>query len=70
VKFEFLPEEMKKFVRPPKKEAKDDDKRKKIIKDENKTEVEEHKLDIIDDRELDYSKLDNVEIILNKYKNQ
>lgn len=61
---------MKKFVRPPKKEAKDDDKRKKIIKDENKTEVEEHKLDIIDDRELDYSKLDNVEIILNKYKNQ
>ena len=25
---------------------------------------------MIDDRDLDYSKLDNVELVLNKYKNQ
>jgi len=71
VKFEMLPEDMKKLVRPPKKEKDDDDKKKKTDgKDKKKTEeIEEHKLDIIDDRDLDYSKLDNVEVILNKYKN-
>lgn len=32
-------------------------------------EEEEQEADILDDRDLDYSKQDNVDLVLNKYKN-
>lgn len=62
---------MKRYIRPPKKEkeTKDDDKKNKK---EAKTqeEVMEHQLEFVDDRDMDFSILDNVSNILNKYKNQ
>lgn len=43
VKFEFLPEDMKKFIRPPKKEkATDDDKKKPKEKVKETEEIKEH----------------------------
>ena len=68
VLFENLPEEMKQFIRPP-----------KIIKDKGKekpkqtkeaAEVKEQIIEIEEDTKLDYTKMDNVEKILTKYKNQ
>jgi hypothetical protein len=71
VKFEFLPEEMKKFVRPPneKKEKKDKNEEKDGAKKEKKIEVKEQIVEIEDDKDLDYTKMDNVEKTLTKYKN-
>jgi translation initiation factor 3 subunit C len=71
VKFEFLPEDMKPYIRPPSKAqtAKEKDTKKKpnaaVVKDE-----EEAVVDIIDDRDLDFSKQENIDTVLNKYKNQ
>ena len=72
VKFENLPEDMKPFIRPPSKsEAKKVDRSKpKTTAAADKAEEEEQVVDIIDDRDLDYSKQENVDNILNKYKNQ
>ena len=72
VKFEFLPEDMKPYIRPPsnKTEKKDKDTKKKPVKKDEAEEKEETVLEIIDDRDMDYTKQDNVDIILNKYKNQ
>jgi len=43
VKFEFLPEDMKKFIRPPKKEkATDDDKKKPKENVKETEEIKEH----------------------------
>ena len=75
VKFEMLPEDMKKFVRPPKKEkdTKKDDKDTKKPKPKNidaQDTPTDIGVEILDDKDLDYSKLDNVETVLNKYKNQ
>lgn len=70
VKFECLPEEMKKFIRPPKEE------KKAKVKDEGakekkiKVEVTEQTVEIEEDKDLDFSKMDNVEKILTKLKNQ
>lgn len=71
VKFENLPEDMKPFIRPPSKsEAKKVDRSKpKTTAAADKAEEEEQVVDIIDDRDLDYSKQENVDNILNKYKN-
>ena len=71
----MLPEDMKKFVRPPKKEkdTKKDDKDTKKPKPKNidaQDTPTDIGVEILDDKDLDYSKLDNVETVLNKYKNQ
>ena len=68
VKFEALPDDMKPLIRPPKsiKETKvKTDKAVKVIK-----EVTETNVDVENDKDLDYTKLDNVEMTLNKFKNQ
>jgi len=63
---------MKPYIRPPsnKAEKKDKDAKKKPVKKDEAEEKEETVLEIIDDRDMDYTKQDNVDIILNKYKNQ
>lgn len=61
---------MKKFIRPPKEE------KKAKVKDEGakekkiKVEVTEQTVEIEEDKDLDFSKMDNVEKILTKLKNQ
>jgi hypothetical protein len=71
VKFEFLPEDMKPFIRPPKATAaKEKDTKKRPAAAVQKEDEEQTVVDIIDDRDLDYTKQENVDTILNKYKNQ
>ena len=65
---------MKQYIRPPSKApAKDKGERetkKQKAEKEGKDDEAEHIIDIIDDKDLDYSKMENVDTILNKYKNQ
>lgn len=71
VKFEALPDDMKQYIRPPKSEKKAKDAaetQKPRVKEV--AEVKEQVVEIEDDTDLDYTKLDNVEKILTKYKNQ
>jgi hypothetical protein len=71
VKFECLPDDMKQYIRPPKSEKKTKDAaepQKQRVKEA--TEVKEQVIEIEDDSDLDYTKIDNVEKILTKYKNQ
>jgi len=73
VAFDLLPEEMKRFLRPPKvtkvkdADAQADKKKKKDAVDE---EAKETGAEIVDDRDLDYTKMEHVEETLQKYKNQ
>ena len=67
--FDKLPEDMKPFMGGKKKEEKDDDKSNKSSKHKVKKEIDEGIVDITDDRDLDFTKMDNVELILTKYKN-
>ena len=75
MKYELLPEEMQKFVRPPKavgkkgKKGEDGGDEEAKAAKEKKKEVQETNVVIDDDRLLDFTKLENVEKILNKYKN-
>jgi hypothetical protein len=67
----MLPEDMQKYVRPPKKEKKDkDEKDKKKPTEKKEVDIDEKAVELIDDKDLDYKSLDNVELVLNKYKNQ
>ena len=69
VKFENLPDEMKQYIRPPKPEKKEkakDDPEKKA----KKAEVKEEVIQIEEDKDLDFTKMENVEKILTKFKNQ
>lgn len=62
---------MKPYIRPPSnKEKKEKDTKKKPTKKEDLEEKEETLVELIDDKDLDYSKQDNVDMVLNKYKNQ
>jgi len=72
VHFDFLPEDMQQFFRPTKKKTAADEKRdeKKRVGESKKEEVKELFVEIEDDKELDFTKTDNVEKILTKYKNQ
>jgi len=75
VKYELLPDDMKKFVRPPKnvkkkKEKAEDAEGEEAKAAKKKREVQETNVVIDDDRQIDFSKLENVEKIVNKYKNQ
>jgi len=72
VKFENLPEDMKQFIRPSTKKPTTEKEKeaKKKVGESKKEEIKEHFLEIEDDKELDFTKNDNVEKILTKYKNQ
>lgn len=69
VKFECLPEEMKKFIRPPKAEKEVKIKDPTAVK-KPKAEVVEQVVEIEEDNDLDFTKMDNVEKTLTKLKNQ
>ena len=67
----MLPDDMKKNIRPPKKEKKDkDEKDKKKPTEKKEVNIDDKAIELVDDKDLDYTKLDNVETVLNKYKNQ
>jgi hypothetical protein len=75
VKFEFLPDDMKPFIRPPSKAQNEKVVKKKAAptaaqKEEELEQQQQQVVDIIDDRDLDFTKQENVDTILNKYKNQ
>jgi len=65
---------MKKYVRPPAKEKiskqEAQGKGKGVEKTEAEIEIKEQDIKIEDDRDLDYTKMENVDKILTKYKNQ
>jgi hypothetical protein len=65
---------MKKYVRPPAKEKiskqEAQGKGKGVEKAEAEIEIKEQAIKIEDDRDLDYTKMENVDKILTKYKNQ
>ena len=78
VKHENLPDDMKPFFRPPSK--KDDQKidttkTKKIIIDDEETRktkadrIKDFTIEIFDDKDIDFTKIEEAEKILNKYKN-
>ena len=79
VKYENLPDDMKPFFRPPSKKDEpkiDTTKTKKIIIDDEETRktkadrIKEFNIEIFDDKDIDFTKVDEAEKILNKYKNQ
>ena len=70
VAFEKLPEDMKQYIRPPKISKKKDKDDKKDTKVKVVGEIKETEIEIQEDRDLDFTKMDNVESILTKYKNQ
>ena len=65
---------MKKYVRPPAKEKiskqEAQGKGKGVEKTEAEIEIKEQDIKIEDDRNVDYTKMENVDKILTKYKNQ
>lgn len=73
VRYDALPEDMKKYVRPPAKEKISKQEGlggKRVVVAETEVEIKEDILKIEDDRDLDFTKMDNVDKILTKYKNQ
>ena len=77
VRYDALPNDMKPFIRPPSKKIKEKDegaelkkKEKKELEAKNAEErIKEYAIEILDDKDIDFSKSANVEKILNKYKN-
>mmetsp|Transcript_30561 Transcript_30561/g.46857 ORF Transcript_30561/g.46857 Transcript_30561/m.46857 type:complete len:903 (+) Transcript_30561:26-2734(+) len=71
VLFEHLPEDMKPFIRPPttKEKKREQGAKPSTTKKATAEEVAET-LEIVDDHELDFSKLDNVQNVLTKYRSQ
>lgn len=66
---------MKPFIRPPSKAQNEKVVKKKAAptaaqKEEELEQQQQQVVDIIDDRDLDFTKQENVDTILNKYKNQ
>jgi len=72
VAFDQLPEDMKLFINPPSKKRvkKTDAEKKKDTAAKADTEIKEQPVVLEDDKDLDFTKLDNVELIITKYKNQ
>jgi len=57
VSFDQLPEDMKKYIRPPAKtKAKKDEGEKKVAKTATEAEIKETQIDIIEDKDLDFTK--------------
>jgi hypothetical protein len=73
VKFEFLPEDMKPFIRPPKQETEKKDTKRKPGKATEAAQEAANILktvDLVDDRDLDFARMDNVYLVLTKYRQQ
>ena len=73
VSYDFLPEDMKQFIRPPTKQKADKPKEKKAVAGKTGNKEEEIKELVVqteDDKDLDFKKYENVEKILTKYRNQ
>lgn len=73
VSYDYLPEDMKVFIRPPTKQKTDKPKEKKNVaagKGTKEEEIKELVIQTEDDKDLDFKKYENVEKILTKYRNQ
>ena len=71
VKFEYLPDDMKPFIRPPTKKDREREKDKKKKQGPETTGEEiDQTVELVDDRDLDFKKMDNVHRLLSKYRNQ
>lgn len=68
VAFEQLPEDMKQYIRPPK-ETKIRDRKEKDTGPKD-VEITDQVIEIEDDKDLDFTKQENVDKILTKYRNQ
>jgi len=72
VKYEYLPDEMKPYIRPPSKKdsKKETGKAKpKVVRGEGEEQVEQA-VELVDDKDLDFTKMENVYNIINKYRQQ